>query len=48
MDVWTKGPDGMTNVQGRVWPEDPVYFPDYSNPVTKVSKGKTLFIVFFK
>ena len=35
MDVWTKTADGQ-NVIGRVWPEDPTYFPDYSNPACKV------------
>jgi len=31
--VWVNKPDG-TPVVGRVWPEDPVYFPDYTNPRT--------------
>jgi alpha-glucosidase (family GH31 glycosyl hydrolase) len=34
MDVWVKRADG-TNAVGKVWPEDPVYFPDYSNPKTR-------------
>ena len=34
MDVWIKKADG-TPVVGRVWPEDPVYFPDYSNNRTR-------------
>ena len=28
-DVWVKNADG-TPVVGRVWPEDPVYFPDFT------------------
>lgn len=35
MDVWIKQADGVTPVLGRVWPEDPVYFPDYSKNSTK-------------
>jgi alpha-glucosidase (family GH31 glycosyl hydrolase) len=35
MDVWVKHPDG-TPVVGRVWPFDPVYFPDYSKDSTKM------------
>ena len=35
MDVWVKKPSGDP-VTGRVWPLDPVYFPDYTNPRTKV------------
>jgi len=34
-DVWINKADGVTPVKGRVWPEDPVYFPDYTNPVTQ-------------
>jgi alpha-glucosidase len=30
-DVWIKRADGTTAV-GRMWPEDDVYFPDYSSP----------------
>ena len=30
-DVWVKKPNGGP-VVGRVWPDDPVYFPDYTNP----------------
>jgi alpha-glucosidase (family GH31 glycosyl hydrolase) len=36
-DIWVKKADG-TNVVGKVWPnsqQDPVYFPDYSNPETR-------------
>ena len=36
MDVWVKKSDGVTNVIGEVWPEDPVYFGDFSNPAAKV------------
>lgn len=35
MDVWVKQADGVTPVMGRVWPEHPVYFPDYSKNSTK-------------
>ena len=35
MDVWLKEPSG-DYVLGRVWPEDPTYFPDYSKPECKV------------
>jgi len=31
--VWINKPDGNPLV-GRVWPNDPVYFPDYTNPRT--------------
>jgi hypothetical protein len=34
MDVWVKKADG-TPVVGKVWPADPVYFPDYSKNATK-------------
>jgi hypothetical protein len=34
MDVWVKRADG-TPATGRVWPDGPVYFPDYSNPSTR-------------
>ena len=32
-DVWVKKPNGGP-VVGKVWPNDPVYFPDYTNPRT--------------
>jgi alpha-glucosidase len=32
--VWVKRADG-SNAVGRVWPDDPVYFPDYSMPTTR-------------
>ena len=35
MDVWVKTPSG-TPLTGQVWPLDPVYFPDYTNPRTKL------------
>lgn len=35
MDVWVKKSDGITPVLGRVWPEYPVYFPDYSKNSTR-------------
>lgn len=35
MDVWVKKSDG-TPVVGRVWPDSPIYFADYSKPETKV------------
>ena len=35
MDVWIKKSDGKSSVLGRVWPEDPVHFPDYSNNKTR-------------
>ncbi|CAH1773346.1 unnamed protein product [Owenia fusiformis] len=31
MDVWVKESDGVTNAEGRVWPDANVYFPDYSS-----------------
>ena len=34
LDVWVKKPNGDP-VTGQVWPLDPVYFPDYTNPRTK-------------
>jgi len=34
LDVWIKKPDGGA-LTGQVWPQDPVYFPDYTNPRTK-------------
>ncbi|CAG7733772.1 unnamed protein product [Allacma fusca] len=34
MDVWMKRIDG-TPVLGKVWPEDPVHFPDYSKNSTR-------------
>ena len=33
LDVWVKKPDGEP-LTGQVWPLDPVYFPDYTNPRT--------------
>ena len=35
LDVWVKKPSGEP-LTGQVWPLDPVYFPDYTNPRTKV------------
>lgn len=35
MDVWVKKQDGNP-VVGRVWPEDAIYFADYSKAETKV------------
>jgi len=35
LDVWIKKPDGGA-LTGQVWPQDPVYFPDYTNPRTKL------------
>ena len=35
MDVWLKQPSGEY-VLGRVWPADPVYFPDYAKQEGKV------------
>ncbi|ODM93071.1 Maltase-glucoamylase, intestinal [Orchesella cincta] len=34
MDVWVKNVEGVA-VVGRVWPQDPVHFPDYSKNATK-------------
>jgi len=34
MDIWVKKADG-TPVVGEVWPDDPVYFPDYSKNSTR-------------
>ncbi|ODM96356.1 Maltase-glucoamylase, intestinal [Orchesella cincta] len=34
LDVWVKRPDGNP-VVGQVWPEDPVYFPDFSKNSTR-------------
>jgi len=34
LDVWVKGPDGVTNERGEVWP-GPVFFPDYSKASTQ-------------
>lgn len=34
MDVWVKRADGSSPLVGRVWPNDPVYFADYTNPRT--------------
>jgi len=34
-DVWVNKADGVTPVKGEVWPDDPVYFPDYSNSETR-------------
>ncbi len=36
MDVWLKEVDGVTPALGRVWPEDPTYFGDFSNPDAQV------------
>ena len=36
LDVWVKRPDG-SNFVGRVWPDDPIHFADYSKPETKVT-----------
>ena len=35
MDVWLREPSGEY-VKGRVWPADPVYFPDYAKQEGKV------------
>jgi alpha-glucosidase (family GH31 glycosyl hydrolase) len=35
MDVWTKKANGEYAI-GRVWPEDPTVFPDYSKPECRV------------
>ena len=37
MDVWLREPGGEY-VLGRVWPADPVYFPDYAKQEGKVRK----------
>ena len=37
MDVWLKEPSGEY-VLGRVWPADPVYFPDYAKQEGKVTQ----------
>ncbi len=37
MDVWVKESDGVTPALGRVWPADPTYFGDFSNPDAQVS-----------
>ena len=34
MDVWVRRPDGKAAI-GRVWPEAPVAFPDYSKNSTR-------------
>ena len=34
LDIWVKDPAGAPLV-GQVWPDDPTYFPDFSNPVTQ-------------
>lgn len=34
MDVWVKLESGEP-VTGKVWPQDPVYFPDYSKNSTR-------------
>ena len=36
MDIWVKKSDGVSNVIGEVWPDDPVVFGDFSNPAGKV------------
>ena len=41
LDVWVKRPDG-SNFVGRVWPDDPIHFADYSKPETKVTSSKRL------
>ncbi|CAH1800510.1 unnamed protein product, partial [Owenia fusiformis] len=33
--VWVNNSDGVTPAEGRVWPPDNVYFPDYTNPATE-------------
>lgn len=33
-DIWVKRPDG-TPAQGQVWPDAPVYYPDFSKNVTR-------------
>ncbi|XP_064650089.1 sucrase-isomaltase, intestinal-like isoform X2 [Lineus longissimus] len=33
-DVWVKYADGKTPVEGKVWPPTPVYYPDYTKPIT--------------
>ncbi len=38
MDVWVKEADGVTPALGRVWPEDPTYFGDFSNPDGQVGR----------
>ena len=35
LDVWVKKASGGP-VKGQVWPSDPVYFPDYTNPRTEL------------
>ena len=35
MDVWVKKQDG-TPVVGRVWPNDPIHFADFSKPEAMV------------
>ncbi len=39
MDVWLKEVDGVTPALGRVWPEDPTYFGDFSNPDAQVGRS---------
>ena len=39
MDVWLKEVDGVTPALGRVWPEDPTYFGDFSNPDAQVGRA---------
>ena len=34
MDVWIKKPDGNP-AQGKVWPADPVQYPDFTKNSTK-------------
>jgi len=45
-DVWIKKPDG-TPVQGKVWPVDPVQYPDFSKDSTG-TWWKELFVEFKK
>ena len=34
LEVWVRNSSGQPLV-GQVWPDDPTYFPDFSNPVTQ-------------
>ncbi|XP_072039745.1 sucrase-isomaltase, intestinal-like [Amphiura filiformis] len=35
MNIWVKNSDCITSAEGKVWPPENTYFPDYSKPITQ-------------